>query len=59
MVAYNCPNCKIHEGFYNSYKSVSGKVDDKVSQLITKYPDAKIVITGHSLGGALATITAI
>lgn len=30
-----------------------------MNNLITKYPNAKIVPTGHSLGGALAVITAL
>ena len=25
-----CQKCKIHDGFYNAYQSVSGKVKDKV-----------------------------
>jgi predicted lipase len=53
---YRCVNCKIHQGFYNAYYSVSGKTHDAVKQLADKYPKAKIVITGHSLGGALAFI---
>lgn len=51
-----CTNCKIHEGFFNAYYSVSAKTHDKVKEIADKYPTAKIVITGHSLGGALAVV---
>ncbi len=58
MIAYSsCTGCKIHEGFYNAYRSVSSKVTDHLNILLGKYPDAKIIVTGHSLGAAIATIT--
>jgi triacylglycerol lipase len=54
---FRCANCKIHQGFYNAYYSVSGKTHDAVKQLADKHPNAKFAITGHSLGGALAFIS--
>lgn len=52
-----CTGCKIHTGFFNAYLSVSTKVLDKLSSLLTAYPTATITITGHSLGGALGLVT--
>lgn len=55
----NCIGCLIHEGFYLDYLSASQKIISSVKSLIQKYPDAKILVTGSSLGGALATISAL
>ncbi len=54
--AFRCTNCKIHEGFFNAYQSVATQTHDKVKALADKYPSARIIITGHSLGGALAIV---
>lgn len=54
-----CKGCMIHEGFYLDYLSVAGKINTAVKNLIDKYPDLKIYVTGSSLGGALATIAAL
>lgn len=60
MVSYGpCKGCTIHEGFYLDYLSVSGKITSAVKNLLAKYPDAKLIITGSSLGGALATIAGL
>jgi hypothetical protein len=48
----------VHSGFYNQlfktnvYKSIS----TQLKKLIKIYPDYTIYVTGHSLGGALATL---
>jgi predicted lipase len=51
-----CLRCEIHAGFYADYTAVAASVNNKVQTLLNKYPTARIVTTGHSLGGALATI---
>ena len=42
-----------------TYLSVVKIVDDAVSKLLTKYPTAQIIVTGHSLGGALGMVSGI
>ena len=49
---------KVHRGFYEAYRVLRGKVHRLVRNMINKYPSAKLIITGHSLGGALATLAA-
>jgi hypothetical protein len=38
---------------------VAATVNNKVQTLLNKYPGARVVTTGHSLGGALATIAGL
>lgn len=45
----------VHQGFYNQYKSV----EMYLASEIEKNLDKKIIISGHSLGGALATIASL
>lgn len=49
---------KVHNGFYNSYMSVKSQIDNILNELKLEEYD-EIIITGHSLGGALATICAL
>jgi predicted lipase len=49
----------VHTGFYETYQSVSSQVIDAVNKTLQKYPNAHIVINGHSLGSALATFAAL
>ncbi len=46
---------KVHAGFISAYKSVR----DAVLDAAKKTPHRRIVCTGHSLGGALATLAAL
>lgn len=45
---------KVHYGFYKSFVSVR----EKIKQWLDHTPHQGLVVTGHSLGGALATLAA-
>jgi len=51
-----CLRCEVHAGFFSDYAAVEPTVNNKVQNLLNKYPTARVVTTGHSLGGALAMI---
>lgn len=46
-------NGKLHKGFTESYDSVKSKLEKTIKTYIEK---PNLIITGHSLGGALATL---
>ena len=46
---------RFHWGFMNAYFAVR----DRLLKEVKQYPDCAIAVTGHSLGGALATIAAL
>ena len=54
-----CSDCKVHKGFYSAHQSVIGEVISKVKALKAKYPSYTVVVTGHSLGAAMATLTTL
>jgi hypothetical protein len=47
---------RVHDGFYSAFKSVKKDIDDFMKQ--NGRAGKKVVVTGHSLGGAVATIIA-
>jgi len=54
-----CNNCKVMEGFLNSYLTFNDNLNPIVRELKQKYPTAEVLLTGHSLGGSLATFAAM
>jgi len=52
-------NTQVHSGFYTAYSSISYVLLKALRNLITAHPTANILLTGHSLGGALATFAAL
>lgn len=50
---------QVHHGFYEAYNDVSQKFRDEVSSLMSQHPTARVLVTGHSLGAALATLCAV
>lgn len=54
-----CSGCNVHLGFYSAYKGVSPLVRPIVEQLLSQFRGAKLIITGHSLGGAMAAHCAL
>eukprot|EP01094_Clydonella_sp_ATCC50884_P025218 TRINITY_DN6551_c0_g1_i1.p1 TRINITY_DN6551_c0_g1~~TRINITY_DN6551_c0_g1_i1.p1 ORF type:complete len:289 (+),score=46.04 TRINITY_DN6551_c0_g1_i1:91-957(+) len=55
----NYTGVQVHDGFSKAWKNLKPKVMPAVEALINMYPFAPVVVTGHSLGGALATLAAI
>ena len=53
-----CSGCSLHSGFYGAYNGMAKSVANAFTSLRQKYPNKKLWITGHSLGGALATVCA-
>ncbi|CAM9335469.1 unnamed protein product [Pylaiella littoralis] len=51
-----CDDCKVHRGFLAAYDVVQDQIRGAVAQHLRHHPNAEILITGHSLGGALATL---
>jgi pimeloyl-ACP methyl ester carboxylesterase len=54
-----CLNCYVHRGFLDDYNSVAVQVFVAVNQIREKYGAKRVLVTGHSLGGVLATLAAI
>lgn len=52
----HCPDCKVHNGFYLTYLSVSKEIKSLIKGFKMLHPTALISVTGHSLGAALASI---
>lgn len=54
-----CQGCLVHQGFYNAFQSIAAYLRKNVQSLQALFRDAKIYVTGHSLGGGLATLGAL
>ena len=53
-----CSGCSVHSGFLSGYNLVASTVKTAVNNLMAKYRGAKLMVTGHSLGGALTILAA-
>lgn len=51
-----CFHCELHSGWYTAYENVAPELHARVQDLLRLYPSAKLLTTGHALGGAMATI---
>ncbi|KAA8652647.1 lipase family protein [Aspergillus tanneri] len=51
-----CAGCKLHKGFSTAWEGVQQDIISVIKNMKQKYPSYKFIVTGHSLGGALATI---
>ena len=54
-----CNDCQVHKGFYKAEQAVYADVLAQVETLVAKYPSYTVLVTGHSLGAAMATLTAM
>lgn len=49
---------EVHDGFNQAWNEMSSGVSSAISDALGTYPGFKIIATGHSLGGAVATLGA-
>jgi len=53
----NYDNVSVDKGFYKALNYVKEPLYKNIDSMMQSYPNYNILITGHSLGGALSTIT--
>jgi putative lipase involved disintegration of autophagic bodies len=53
-----CSGCQSHLGFLTSWSEVADNVRSALTTGFNLYPNYDLVVTGHSLGGAVATLAA-
>ncbi|KAK7199500.1 lipase [Novymonas esmeraldas] len=51
--------CLVHRGFYSTYNSVRPQMLRSATRLIASFPTYQVLVTGHSLGGALSVLAAV
>lgn len=54
-----CQNCTIHSGFLTSWRNTRCTIISAVEKALKDHPDYKLVLVGHSLGGAVAAVAAL
>jgi predicted lipase len=53
-----CPDCLASQGFWGSWLEAQSNVLAAIAKARVQHPDYRIFATGHSLGGALASLAA-
>ena len=53
-----CAGCFVHRGFWTAWLEVRDTITPQIIHVIKNYRDFRFAITGHSLGGVLATLAA-
>lgn len=54
-----CEGCKMHRGFLRFTETLGMDVFKKMESILESFPEYRIVVTGHSLGAALASLAGI
>ncbi|KAK0100259.1 hypothetical protein ONS96_007542 [Cadophora gregata f. sp. sojae] len=54
-----CTNCTVHTGFWTSWQNTRPFILPYIKLLHEKYPDYRLDLVGHSLGGAVAALAGL
>jgi hypothetical protein len=50
--------CKLHAGFLQAWDEIKDRITAAIKKARRRRPNYRLVVTGHSLGGAVATVAA-
>ncbi|KAK2768715.1 hypothetical protein FQN54_000571 [Arachnomyces sp. PD_36] len=50
----DCEDCKVHHGFLGAWNSLAPVLSEQLAAALEENPEYNTVISGHSLGGAIA-----
>ncbi|KAL8844090.1 MAG: hypothetical protein Q9176_001496 [Flavoplaca citrina] len=53
-----CPSCTAHDGFWDSWVEARPGVLAALKTAAASHPNNRVIVTGHSLGGAIASLAA-
>ncbi|RJE27479.1 Extracellular lipase [Aspergillus sclerotialis] len=53
-----CTGCEAHGGFWKSWEAVADSLVAQIKSAVDAHPQYTLVFTGHSFGGAMATLGA-
>ncbi|KAG5497695.1 hypothetical protein JKF63_03961 [Porcisia hertigi] len=51
--------CRVHRGFYAAYNSIRPQILLDMQAMLLSYPFYTVLVTGHSLGAAMALLAAV
>ncbi|KAF4626619.1 hypothetical protein G7Y89_g11539 [Cudoniella acicularis] len=54
-----CDNCTVHSGFWISWQNTRPRVLPHLRKLRERFPDYRLDLVGHSLGGAVAALAGL
>ena len=54
-----CDDCMVHAGFMTSWRHTRSQLIGILEDLVNRYPDYRLTLVGHSLGGAIAALASL
>ncbi|KAF8252760.1 alpha/beta-hydrolase [Wilcoxina mikolae CBS 423.85] len=54
-----CEGCTVHAGFLESWSQTEKIISPIVEELVKAYPEHRLTLVGHSLGGAVAALAGL
>ena len=54
-----CLNCTVHAGFMYSWEHTRSYVIPYIESLVERFPDHRLLVLGHSLGGAVSALASL
>ena len=54
-----CTNCTVHAGFMTSWRHTRAEMLPHLKEAVQNYPNYRLVLVGHSLGGAVAALASL